>query len=1845
MSTSTPGNNTSTGTPPTDNNNNNTTSTGNPNPNGRGRGRGDRAKNGNQQSMITGSRPKDWQGNTPEIGGVLGLPSDVLENKQSHQKFKKSIEDYILREYTELGRFLVAPLVLGKKAIDTYKETSKPTKEKDDDEDVQELLTYEFKEKMKMYVNNQSRIESATVACFAKIEGNCSDGVLQQLENKDGYYEKKLSGDIIWLMIQLKEISSGLEQTKNKVSKLYDALKLFMSMYQGETESDDNFLSRYKDSVDTLFNHGGEHVFVSDQIYRSRNPSNLLGARSDAESKALSDEFQAVAFIKKLNRRDDRYGSLFDDFKTEVNLGRDPYPTTMPEAHEIISKYKSSKTRATNTNRNGNRERNPNNQQQGNNPNGKSKHHSFAMRAGETAVPGTNGVVREDTRCYKCNKIGHIATFCPSTNGVAMIQLGISLAQREKDGKSLIPPTWVLLDTCSSTTTFCNRDLFKDIRDATSDEMVLLFSDAGSQIYDKIGKIKFLPMEAMYNPKGIANVISLKDISSLPGVVVKMDTAVTSSITVSVPELGDLVFQRSKDGLHFLDVAGHNGIKETLSGYSFNQIRMNTTPMQSPHVIPDDDSFQNVPSPSIQPQGADIPPSSTITSPSGARGTHKEQEGTQNEQASVQGAQGAHNSQNQSSQNQLSQKSFQPTQHNHIDVITTVKNNMQHFTKKDINKAIEARRTQQIIGWPSQSSYLKIIEKNHLNNTDITCDDVLRAEYIFGTPVPLLKGKMTRPPSTPSYNLKKVNIPLPILQHHKNIDLFVDFMYVNGLPFLHTISSKLQYRTIKLCKSRETDEIQNAITSAISSHESRGFIIENIHGDNEFNNDELIENLKPKTTIIYPPREHVKEIERSIRTMKERSRSTCHAVPYKRYTKLMTKHLMKYITEWLNMFPSENSVSKSMSPASIVEGIGKPDMKKNRVPFGTYVMLYSETNNNMKERGVEAIALSDAGPRSGYYFMSLKSGKQLHGYSWKVLPITDLVIDRVEELAIDENQPYLPDTYPTFEWSPGQQVEDIILDSNYALNSNDDDESILEEIQQIDNEEEDDDEEIIEAEIIRINRDDPNNNEAIITDEDTTDEDSRLSYDIQHDSETETEEENEERINNTSDDADISYDSSENMDIEEELLVENVTDEYTSSEEEYSTDNEPDMNEDTNNNDRPRRANAGTGVDRLEMAFDGKSYDQARLKVQFAQVKFRAQSKRWSKRKRIHHATQLLMKAKEGKGDGTIHEHLNVAMHVMFTQMSAKRGIKLFGEEAIAAIYKEYKQLDEGAKKGNPVVTPTPIDTLTDEEKRQALEAVNLIKQKRCGKIKGRCAANGSKQRQYLKPEESVASPTCSLEGLLATLVIDAKEGRQVNTFDVPGAFLQAPMPEGKKVLLKMRGEFVDIMCRVNPEHVPNVIYEGKEKVLYLRVERAIYGCIESALQWFIMFTEVLEKQGFELNPYDRCVANKTINGKQCTVVWYVDDVKISHMDQAVLDDITNLMQEEFGPMEIVKGDTHAYLGMNITIHRKEKLIEIEMKQQLLETIEAFKGVVEKSVCSPAAKHIFDTRDGEVEKLNEEMKENFHHITAKLLHIMKRARPDIEVPIVFLCTRVKSPDTDDWKKLQRVLEWIQDTVDETRFIGADNLYTLFTWIDAAYAVHPNMRSHTGGAISMGTGVMHCKSGRQKLNTKSSTESELVGVSDYLPYAIWFMYFMKEQGYELISNVLYQDNQSAMKMERNGRNSCTGNSRHVNIRYFWVKDRIDKGEFELKYCATDRMLADFYTKALQGSTFKKFWYVIMGHKPICSLEDEDDIPNLNIKERVEGTIMNKGDLQGDDIKIVNKKEEKREGTFTGETKKE
>ena len=119
----------------------------------------------------------------------------------------------------------------------------------------------------------------------------------------------------------------------------------------------------------------------------------------------------------------------------------------------------------------------------------------------------------------------------------------------------------------------------------------------------------------------------------------------------------------------------------------------------------------------------------------------------------------------------------------------------------------------------------------------------------------------------------------------------------------------------------------------------------------------------------------------------------------------------------------------------------------------------------------------------------------------------------------------------------------------------------------------------------------------------------------------------------------------------------------------------------------------------------------------------------------------------------------------------------------------------------------------------------------------------------------------------------------------------------------------------------------------------------------------------------------------------------------------------------------------------------------------------------------------------------------------------------------------DWKKLKRVLQYAKVTKDDVRVIGATSLSDIFTFVDASYAVYDNMRGVTGGCMSMGVGMFNARSSKQKINTKSSTETELVGVSKYIPFNIWARNFIHAQGYAIRNNILYQDNQGAMLMEK------------------------------------------------------------------------------------------------------------------------
>lgn len=307
--------------------------------------------------------------------------------------------------------------------------------------------------------------------------------------------------------------------------------------------------------------------------------------------------------------------------------------------------------------------------------------------------------------------------------------------------------------------------------------------------------------------------------------------------------------------------------------------------------------------------------------------------------------------------------------------------------------------------------------------------------------------------------------------------------------------------------------------------------------------------------------------------------------------------------------------------------------------------------------------------------------------------------------------------------------------------------------------------------------------------------------------------------------------------------------------------------------------------------------------------------------------------------------------------------------------------------------------------------------------------------------------------------------------------------------------------------------------------------------------------------------------------------------------------------MKVHCGEIQKFLGMTLDFSSNSH-VKISMFKYVKDIISSWDVVVpgvdadgfkliqltnHKGKVTPAADNLFKVNE-DSQKLPQTMATSFHNVVTKALYVVKRMRPDISTAIASLTTRVRSPDVDNWRKLQQMIEYLRFTHDLPLILGADKSGTLQWYVDASFAMHPNMRGQTGGGLTMGRGFPITVSTKQKLNTCSSTESELVGANNLMPIVLWTQYFLKAQGYDVHHNIVYQDNQSAILLECDGKASSSKRMKHINMRYYFIKDRIDSKEVNVEWCRTKDMIANFMTKPLQGAAFTRFRNHIMGVVP-------------------------------------------------------
>ena len=253
-------------------------------------------------------------------------------------------------------------------------------------------------------------------------------------------------------------------------------------------------------------------------------------------------------------------------------------------------------------------------------------------------------------------------------------------------------------------------------------------------------------------------------------------------------------------------------------------------------------------------------------------------------------------------------------------VVNTVKENRRNYTNNDYLWALRAQELQIIMGRPSTTTFLELLKKNGIANCPVTPADVEAAEHILGPDIGSLKGKTTQR-SPPIVDSPVTAVPEDVLQEYRKVTLCVDIMYVNKVAMLMSISRKIKFGTIEVIpNNKSTVLLLKGLKSILQVYQRWGFQIEMALMDGEFGHlrGEL---ASMGVTLNETSRnEHVGEIERFIRTIKERMRAIYNTLPFRKIPARLVGEMGKACVFWLNSLLPQSNFGNDLSPCTIVTG-------------------------------------------------------------------------------------------------------------------------------------------------------------------------------------------------------------------------------------------------------------------------------------------------------------------------------------------------------------------------------------------------------------------------------------------------------------------------------------------------------------------------------------------------------------------------------------------------------------------------------------------------------------------------------------------------------------------------------------------------------------------------------------------------------------------------------------------------------------------------------------------------------------------------------------------------------------
>ena len=1070
--------------------------------------------------------------------------------------------------------------------------------------------------------------------------------------------------------------------------------------------------------------------------------------------------------------------------------------------------------------------------------------------------------------------------------------------------------------------------------------------------------------------------------------------------------------------------------------------------------------------------------------------------------------------------------------------IPTEVQNKAKYTKDQVKRADKAMQYLQCIAYPPIREAIDQIR--FMANPTVTPTDLKIAYDIYGNNIAAYKGRSVKRQNV-SINYKPIEESVI-----KTQKIEIDIMFIRKRIYVIAILDPLSYSFVLPVLDRKIESMVDSIDKIIIDAKKHGFDISYIHSDNEkailskrFQQRLAEEHIQSE---VMAAGAHAPIVERRIRFIQDKVRTLLYSIPYTPFN-ILFDWMVMYANRLTNMHRATKSTSV-LTPIEKYQGRTLDCARIIKVPFGSYVQtVVPNTDSSMAARTEAAIALMPRDNITGTWLVyKISTNKVVARDKMHLIPMPDKLISYINKMAIAEgNIPITEQDAPITKTENLQLEPTIPVDiAKRTVTFNDD-------IQQFGGDD-----------TISVKETQPyiSSRGAVTNVDDNNVDDKTLKY-------VDNSQINTDRITD--------FKRTKDRDCPVEMLE---CDEFPYSLKEMKED----MEYYAKNPMGSKKLEQEDVSDVLGAAnIKNNTRRSERLEAARQRKKVADEIDYWDKY--VTDNKTLMTQMIEDIQDG-------VNNQVLLTNMTFKQALNKHGKTGEDAIKKEILQfLDKEAFAKVDLKNETINKGEIIPSKLFLVE--KFLQNKVFEKLKARLVARGDMQDKSIMNDNDTTAYTIEHSTVMMMLAIAGNQGREVGTADIGGAFLEASMPiDDKPVYVKIQPHLAKYILEVEPEYQSGV---DKNGCLIVRLTKAMYGTIQAALLWFKHITEILINDlGFTQSELDPCLFFKfNKDGKQTTVCIHVDDLLMTSQVKGGVEAMIKELEKKFEKVTHEIGPELNYLGQHIKFNN-DGSVDVTMDKMMEDIIndaielELIDKHSNKRIKSPGSESLFNI-DDELPLMNKEDSDTFHKMVARLLYLSKRVKPEMLLTISFLSTRVTKSTLEDMDKLKRVLEYLRnsqsDGMNGIKLKIGDKGMVVRAFIDAAYGVHEHSgKSQTGCTIKIGDASIFFHSSKQCIVVKSSTEAELVGMSDLANQVIHIQRILKELGYARNPAIIYQDNMSTITMIEKGK-STSMRTRHIDIRYFWLNEMIHNGEVNIQYLKTELMgPGNLLTKVLHGRQF-------------------------------------------------------------------